>query len=506
MSRVALRRSARILLTVAALSCKESGGPASAPASIALLSTAAVSAEVGTTLAATPSFVVRDAAGRAVGGVAVNVTVGEGGGTLANAPARSGPGATSVGNWTLGTRAGRNTLVVAVAGVPALTIEATASPGPPSAIRVTGGDNQEAPAGDELPAEVRVQVTDRFGNGASQQPVRFEILAGGGTVTPATAVTDAHGVAGGIRWRLGAHGGAQTLRALLQPLAVDFSAQIQSAFNIDVRFIGVPPSAAVQASFRSAAERIRAAVVGDMEDVSVQGLDVFSCTGGQAAALSETIDDILIFASITNIDGVGRILARAGPCFLRNTSLQPLVGVMQFDAADVPALLNSARLESVVLHEMLHVVGIGSLWRVRNFVTGIGTTDPRYSGPIAFARCTAIGFGSSCVGGVPLENTGGSGTAEVHWRESVFDRELMTGFAESAGEMPLSLMTLGSLADYGFVINERSADPFQPGAAARIPGRDRGTPPPEWDEVLEPQFTVTSTGRVLPLRRDVRRP
>ena len=60
---------------------------------------------------------------------------------------------------------------------------------------------------------------------------------------------------------------------------------------------------------------------------------------------------------------------------------------------------------------------------------------------------------------VPVEDTGGSGTADLHWRESVLDTELMTGFI-GAGQSPLSIVTLASLADQGYAVDLASADPY----------------------------------------------
>jgi hypothetical protein len=442
---------------------------------------------------------VRDASGNALGGVAVSVTVGEGGGTLRNAPTRTAAGATSAGTWTLGTRAGRNTLLVSVGALPPFAIEATALPGPAAAIRVVGGDAQVGLAGETLPGELRAEVADRFGNPVSGVEVRFEALAGGGTAAPTLVTTDASGVAGGVRWQLGVQRAAQSVRAAAPPLAIEFAGRALSDFAIDVRFAGTPPGAQFQEAFLNAAERIRTAVIGDLPDVAVQGLNVANCGGGSGATLTETIDDIIIFASVTPIDGAGRVLARAGPCFVRNSSLTALVGSMQFDEADALPLLTSGRFEAVVLHEMLHIVGIGSLWRLKNLVDSVGTADPRYNGPIGNARCLLLGFGTQCDRGVPVENTGGSGTAGVHWRESVFDRELMTGFAESTPDMPFSVLTLGSLADYGFVVNERAADPFRaPAAMARVPRRAPADDAP-WEELLPPRFVVSPFGFVTPL-------
>lgn len=486
------------LVALAAVACSDGGAPTPVPAVVALVTAMAPAAEVGTTLPAAPSFVVRDAAGNALAGVAVSIVVGEGGGSLRSAPSRTADGPTNVGQWTLGSRAGRNSLVVTAGQLAPFTITATGTPGPPVAMSAVRGNNQEAPAGDLVSQPLAALVTDRFDNPVAQQAIRFEVLGGGGTVAPETVQTDVDGIAAGVRWRLGPRSSIQTVRASMLPLATEFAARARSDFTIDVRFPGTPPSAQFQEAFRNAAERIRTAVVGDLPDVSVQALDVSRCGGGAGVTLSESIDDIVIFATVAPIDGVGRVLARAGPCFVRNTTLQSLVGTMQFDDADAIPLLTSDRFEAVVLHEMLHVVGIGSLWRLKNLVSGSGTGDPRFNGPIGTARCVLTGFGSQCDGGVPLETLGGSGTAEVHWRESVFDRELMTGFAEATNDMPFSVITIGALSDYGFEVNDKAADPFQFTAARSAPRR-APSPSLPWEELLFPAFQVSRFGFVQPL-------
>ena len=60
---------------------------------------------------------------------------------------------------------------------------------------------------------------------------------------------------------------------------------------------------------------------------------------------------------------------------------------------------------------------------------------------------------------MPVEGGGGAGTANAHWRESVFRSELMTGFIVSAPN-PLSRVTIGSLQDLGYVVDYGTADPF----------------------------------------------
>jgi hypothetical protein len=81
---------------------------------------------------------------------------------------------------------------------------------------------------------------------------------------------------------------------------------------------------------------------------------------------------------------------------------------------------------------MGHVIGLGSLWELKGLLAGpsrTGGTDPHFVGPLAIGAFDAKG-GAGYVAGakVPVENTGGPGTADGHWRESVFQNELMTGF------------------------------------------------------------------------------
>jgi leishmanolysin len=72
-------------------------------------------------------------------------------------------------------------------------------------------------------------------------------------------------------------------------------------------------------------------------------------------------------------------------------------------------------------------------------------------------------FGVSLGGGglqpVPVENTGGPGTRDGHWRESVFRTELMTGFVGQMGN-PLSRVTVASFGDLGYQVDRDAAEEF----------------------------------------------
>jgi hypothetical protein len=220
-----------------------------------------------------------------------------------------------------------------------------------------------------------------------------------------------------------------------------------------VRFPDNSLTAAQQQVFQTAAARWSQVITADLPDVMYQG---------------RTIDDLEITATAPVIDGPGGILGRAGPrAFRAGATGLPYLGEMQFDSADVAAMQQNGTFTGVILHEMGHVLGIGSLWQQRGFVQGLGTANPVYVGARAVAAYNSI-FGLTGTT-VPVENTGGQRTAGGHWRESVFRTELMTGYAEAPGvAMPLSRITVGALQDLGYTVNYAAADPYTRPAAANL--------------------------------------
>jgi hypothetical protein len=79
---------------------------------------------------------------------------------------------------------------------------------------------------------------------------------------------------------------------------------------------------------------------------------------------------------------------------------------------------------------------------------------------------------------VPVENTGGAGTRDSHFRESVFRNELMTGFVGTSGN-PLSRMTAASLGDMGYVVDLSAAEAFTlPNLLALAEAGELGMPTP----------------------------
>jgi hypothetical protein len=171
-----------------------------------------------------------------------------------------------------------------------------------------------------------------------------------------------------------------------------------------------------------------------------------------------------------------------------------------------------------VLHEFGHALGFGISGQgapnfYSRFVSGDGFTGPNA------VREYRSRFGDKNTS-IPLETGGGPGTAGAHWRESVFDTELMTGFSEAAGvAMQLSAITVGALEDMGYTVNYAAADPYtapaglSPGlgaggtgdawpiarAATRSPGRSNGS---GISENFPPPVEGARISRLVPVQQD----
>ncbi len=164
--------------------------------------------------------------------------------------------------------------------------------------------------------------------------------------------------------------------------------------------------------------------------------------------------------------------AKPAPTGIRTGSFLPYSGIMQFDTADLADLEAAGRLVDVITHEMGHVLGFGTVWTDLGLLTGAGTNDPEFIGAGAVTEYNAA-FGLNATS-VPVENTGGPGTADAHWRESVFHNELMTGWLDP-GVNVLSRMTAASMGDLGYQVNVAAAALYlqsDPIGSGRVSGRE----------------------------------
>ena len=239
----------------------------------------------------------------------------------------------------------------------------------------------------------------------------------------------------------------------------------------------------IQTGFTNAVSQVQRAAIGggvagweailantELPDVTVP--EGFSCAG-LSIAEATVVDDHLFLAHVATIDGPGGTLARAGFCAQRLGNGFPAVSLAVFDADDIDQLVSRGMLEDVAFHEVAH--GLGFIHGRMNSLGLLNTVeDPHFTGSGALAAFDAAGGASYAGAKVPM-------SADLsHWRESVFDVEIMTPSIEAGVPQPVSAITLGAMSDMGYSVNFRLASDYTL-PDSRPPVADAGRPRPVFD-------------------------
>ncbi|MCE5972566.1 hypothetical protein LZA78_03605 [Sinirhodobacter sp. WL0062] len=220
-------------------------------------------------------------------------------------------------------------------------------------------------------------------------------------------------------------------------------------YNIEIRFVG-EWSDELKAVFIASADYLASLIAEDIPD-AIDGS-------------GNLYDDLVITADLDAIDGVGGILGQAGPTGIRSDTGLPAVGEMTFDQADAVKYYNLGLFDDIVLHEMMHVMGVGTLWDYNNLVTTQVIDDNNTKKPtddIVTSVYTGAAANLAYTEDTLLfvETDGGSGTAGGHWDEDTYKDELMTGYIGHLADDGsyddtnyLSDWSVASLADLGYLL------------------------------------------------------
>jgi Leishmanolysin len=145
---------------------------------------------------------------------------------------------------------------------------------------------------------------------------------------------------------------------------------------------------------------------------------------------------------------------------------------------------NPEYLKSIMTHELLHVLGFGTIWEPvqfqdangsvftvgRNFVD-TGTSTYTANSRVGYAYGELLGTYTPTA--VPIEPQ-----IYAHWDETRFDTELMTPFTEAQGvTTPISTLTLAALQDLGWNVNYGAAQSYSLPTTSQAALRTAGSAP-----------------------------
>ena len=441
------------------------------PAEIAVAAGASQMAWVGSEVAVPPEVLVTDANGSPLAGIRVFFStepdaVVAGADSVTNADGRA-----SAGSWTLGTVPDVYWLEArleetGITGNP-VRFEAVARAGPPAEVLLVDGDGQESEVKFPVAVPPRVRVRDPLGNDIAGVKVSFE-AGGGSAVIPTEAETDSLGLASVEKWVLGPEPGISyeltaSVREGSNTLASATFTATATPPVYDIEIVYANPGdlhPSHRAAFDRAEQLWETAITGNLPWSTVRKQHLQKCLDdggiGLVADGDRIVNDVLIYASVDEIDGPARTLAAAGPCQIRKpdgpAAHLPIVGTIRIDVADA-SRLDSIALEGTIVHEMAHVLGFGTIWEPLGLLQGPATNrggNPHFTGDSAIAAFARIGgerYSASNL--VPVQGVGGEGVQGGHWLELVFVTELMTPFINK-GPNPLSIVTIASMMDLGY--------------------------------------------------------
>ncbi|MEX0892940.1 MAG: hypothetical protein WEB88_12305, partial [Gemmatimonadota bacterium] len=171
----------------------EAMGTAAGPADLARVTGDGQVAPVVSAVSVKPSVRVVDEFGNPVEGRRVTFAPAQSSGSVTGAtPNTDATGTATVGNWTLGSQAGTQTLRATVTGLPEVEFTATAEPGVATKVIVASGDAQTGAVGSAVAAPT-ARVADQYGNGRPGHTVTFTVTGGGGSVSGATGTSGPDG-------------------------------------------------------------------------------------------------------------------------------------------------------------------------------------------------------------------------------------------------------------------------------------------------------------------------
>ncbi|MFD3191422.1 hypothetical protein ACFMPD_14250 [Sedimentitalea sp. HM32M-2] len=200
-----------------------------------------------------------------------------------------------------------------------------------------------------------------------------------------------------------------------------------NGFNIEIEFTGSWTDTYKQI-VKDAAEHFSDIITGDI--ASYNG-----------------VDDFKLLAIMNDVDGAGGILGVGGTMTERPGSYLPSNGFLRIDQADAAGQLQQGTLQDVVLHEVMHSLGFGTIWSELGLVQSIG-------GSMRFTGANAIQAYNDDFADIAANDPYASQGVKIsgdgsHWDHATFTHEVMTPSIYGSGNY-ISDMSIAALQDMGY--------------------------------------------------------
>ena len=141
-------------------------------------------------------------------------------------------------------------------------------------------------------------------------------------------------------------------------------------FVIELRLRGKALSAAQRKILQTAAERVAALIVSRYEPVKLD-LEANSCDKG-LPAIRERATHFFVYVTVKDLGD--DIYGDAVPCDLHDQSYLPIYGAIDLNSRGLSDLSRPELLDTII-HELLHALGVGTLWTADERVSLSGESD-----------------------------------------------------------------------------------------------------------------------------------
>ncbi len=314
-------------LTPVSINATAVAGPA---ANLVFTTAPSSTASNGVALAQQPVIQLKDQFGNNAtqAGVSVVAAIATGGGTLGGVTTvpSNASGVVTFTNLSIGGTVGARTLSFTATGLPALSSGSiTLTAGPAASVTANSTTTLNGTAGAAVTPLPSVLVRDASNNPVAGATVTFAVATGGGSLTGATPVTDAAGIATVGSWTLGGTAGAQSLTATVGALTpITFSATAAPAAGSRLT-LSTQPSATSASGATLAQQPVLRIEDGFGNLVTTASNPVTATLQGAGAALGGTVtvaavNGIVTFTDLAITGTVGNYTLAFGGAGLTGTT------------------------------------------------------------------------------------------------------------------------------------------------------------------------------------------